>query len=802
MTGLLFLAGGGVVKAQSAGDIVFTGYNSDTNEELAFMATTAIAGSTTIYFTDSGWDISSNDFVTTEGELQYTTPVGGLNQGDQVTLTWNGSSVSVQSGGGSAALGASSGTPNAYPSLGASGDALLAYTGSYNSPTFIAGIQANKGSGTDFWDDFDVDAISTSRTEKPSSLTTGTNAMVLLDGSNNEVDNGVYDCSTVAGSQSSVRDSVCNRANWSTSNSTMESSIPCAVGTSTWNGSAWLGSTPTSGDDAIIGSSTTPGTFSCLNLTINDGVALTASGTSTIAGNITNNGNGLAGTGTISLTKSGTATLSGTAMSFGGIITVGSGTTLSTGGLLTLSASSTSSYGQLVGDGSVTGNVTVQIYVDPTSSGSTGRYYYLGSPLTNAILSDFNESGATMASSNNAQGTAWEWDAANAEWDPAGGASLASTATNGVGYSIYVGMNGSYGPFLRSGAGTVSLTGTVTHSDVNSALSYNNGQSASVNFAGGTSESDTEGWNLVANPFTSVYDWDAQTIPTDMGSAIYRYSGSNYSSYTKGAGSASRYIAPGQGFFVQLTANTPGNLVFAENNRTPSQSATLTKTSNYVLDGIDLRIENQAQTVWDELYVGFENNATKDFDLDWDAHKLKNGPGVPNMYILMNNEAFSICRQSVNDNLFSFPVQLDHDIDGDDLEITADQSELKSFTTAELKDLKTNTVHNLINGPYTFKHDKSYNGPRFLVSFSGSTIGIDENRGSKVTYAYSNEAGIHITTNEEKEINLKLYDTTGRLIRVSKNVNGRHSFELPKKGQLYVIEVQSEDNKTAIKVIH
>ncbi|MGB0177440.1 MAG: hypothetical protein ACPF9D_09750, partial [Owenweeksia sp.] len=95
-----------------------------------------------------------------------------------------------------------------------------------------------------------------------------------------------------------------------------------------------------------------------------------------------------------------------------------------------------------------------------------------------------------------------------------------------------------------------------------------------VSFVGGSGVSATEGWNLVANPYAAIYDWENQTIPADMSSAIYRFDGTNYSAYTKGAGTASRYIAPFQAFFVQLTANNPGNLTFDRNNRAPTQSAT------------------------------------------------------------------------------------------------------------------------------------------------------------------------------------------------------------------------------------
>lgn len=574
------------------------------------------------------------------------------------------------------------------------------------------------------------------------------------------------------------------------------------VAATTWNGSTWSGGTPTTSDNAIIASSTSPGNFSCNDITINSGVTLTMSGgtTATIAGDLTNSGNGFSGTGTFSFTKSGTASISGNAISTEGVINVNSGTTLSTGGLLTLTASSASSYGQLTGDGSVTGNVTQQAYLDPTSSGSTGRYYALGAPFTNATLSDFNE-GETMVSANDATGTAWEWDAANAEWDPAGGGNLASTATSGKGYSIYVGMNGTFGPFLRSGAGVVSVSGSVTTSDVGVSISYNDGQASGVNFVGGTGVSATEGWNMVANPYNCTYDWDLQTLPSDLSGAIYRYDGSNYSSYTQGAGSGSRYISPFQGFFVQLTSNTPGTLTFAENNRVTSTAGTLSKTS-YQLDGIDLIVENAQHTVWDELYVGFEDNSTADFDLEWDAHKLLNNVGVPNMYIEMGNHSYSICRVGLSDGILSFPVTIDHAVDGESLEIGADLSELKSFAKVELVDLKTGNTFDLTNGGvYAFTHDAGFNNNRFLVNFSSSTIGIDTHSAAE-SYVYSDRDDICIVDMSNEMYSVRVIDVTGRVIETLDNVEGNRRIHVPASGRIYFVQILNGDDVTTNKLIH
>ncbi|HAD97935.1 MAG TPA: hypothetical protein DCG19_11055, partial [Cryomorphaceae bacterium] len=661
--GLAFLlAGLGTAKAQlSVGDILITGYASDDPDQFAFMATTAIAGGTEIRFTDNGWQ-ASGSFRTGEGEIVYTVGAGGLSAGDQVAiLIDNGPSVS--SGGGSVVAGS-----GGNMSLSSGGDQIIIFTGSLAAPTLIGGFHNNSGA-------WEADATSSSTSALPTGLTNGTSAWAFP----TEVDNCIYGCSVTSGTKAALQAAVNDENNWNQDNDLtfhINYTLPCSPSAVTWDGATWsnvIG--PDATTDAIISSSTSPGTFTCQNLEISNGFALTinSGNTATIAGNLTNSGSGLAGDGTIAFDNDGNSlSLSGNAMDFEGIISVEGTTTLNTNGLITLTASSTSSYGQLTGTGTISGNLAIEAYIEP---GVGGRYYYLGSPMSNATLNDFNEAGSIMVSENSAQGTAWEWDAANSEWDPAGtagGSGLASTATRGRGYALYVGTNGIYGPFLRSGDGTITLTGSSNNdATVNQALSYNDGQASSVGFVTGTGINDTEGWNLVANPYAAIYDWDLQSIPADMSSAIYRFNGVNYTAYVKGAGSASRYIAPFQGFFVQMTQNTPSTLVFNRDNRTTSQAATLAKTANYTVDGVSLHIEGMNGDVYDDVFVGFDANSTIAFDNNWDARKLRNKGITPDFYVAMGQSTYSVCRVPYT-GPWSFPMKLDYDQDGDLMTISAD----------------------------------------------------------------------------------------------------------------------------------
>ncbi|MGB0178164.1 MAG: T9SS type A sorting domain-containing protein, partial [Owenweeksia sp.] len=327
----------------------------------------------------------------------------------------------------------------------------------------------------------------------------------------------------------------------------------------------------------------------------------------------------------------------------------------------------------------------------------------------------------------------------------------------------------------------------------------NDGQSSAVSFVTGTTTNDTEGWNLVANPYAAIYDWDSQTIPTDMSSAIYRYNGTNYSAYIKGAGTASRYIAPFQAFFVQLTDNTPGNLVFDRGNRTPTQAATLGKTNNYTIDGVSLHIEGMNGDVYDDVFVGFDANSTQAFDNDWDARKLRNKGITPDFYVALGQSTYSVCRVPYT-GPWSFPMKLDYDQDGDVMTISADLAELQSFGVVTLEDRKLNITHDLTSGDYIFTQDNSFGPDRFILHFGQPSIGLEKPEQQAVIYGFTNEKGLNVELGILHDASVEVFNLAGQLVDRKESQNGRVTFPIEKNG-LYIIKVSADNFSQSVKVI-
>ncbi len=596
--------------------------------------------------------------------------------------------------------------------------------------------------------------------------------------------------------------------------------IDIDVATSTWTGSSWNNGTPNRDANAIIASSGSPGDFKAVNLTINNGVTvnLGSGDTALVSGTLTNNGNGFSGSGVIDFYPGGAnakvAEIKGNAFNWGGITHIDTGYSLAsshsltTNGLLTLSASSAGSYGVLLGNGTVTDNIKAEAYLDLAGGSNDGRYYHLGAPFNNATLSDFNE-GQIMVSANTQQGTAWEWDAANASWVPAGSGNtsndrLASNAVIGKGYALYAGSN-TYGTFLRKDPGALTLTGTPINSDVTIALSYNDGQSGG-SFAGGTNTAATEGWNFLANPYPAQLDWDVQDdqLPNGLNSTVYTWNGANYTSYVNGASTntGTRYIAPFQGFFVQLSTNTTPNFAFDADARVVSgQTVELNKTTtaNPQLDGINLAVATANGGARDDIYVGFEALATVGYDREWDAQKLLNPEGVPNLSVSLGGELYSICRVPYS-GPWSFPLKLDYATDGEAMNITVDQTNLQSFGQVTLEDLKTGSTHDLTLGVYNFTYDKGYGPQRFILHFGKANIGLEETAGELPLFAYATEQGLTVELGTLEDARISVYNLAGQLVASRQASKGPVPIPLEKHG-VYLLRVETGKQTETFKII-
>jgi hypothetical protein len=191
----------------STGDIAFTGYNSDTPDQFAFVLLVGVDADTTITFTDNGW-YSAGGFRATEG-IGTLTFHSDYPAGVQITIQLDGQPVLVSSDGNNQDISwVDNGSQIA---LSASGDQMFAYQGTAptvgNENNFLAAIQMNG--------DWDADATSSNTSARPSAFDTCCAFAIAP-----EVDNAVYTGSrNSTGDVDAVRSLVNNPVNWTTDDS-------------------------------------------------------------------------------------------------------------------------------------------------------------------------------------------------------------------------------------------------------------------------------------------------------------------------------------------------------------------------------------------------------------------------------------------------------------------------------------------------------------------------------------------------------------------------------------------------------
>jgi len=176
-----------MVTTLAAGDIAFTGFNSDNPDEFTFVALTDIEAGTEIKFTDNGW-FAAGGFRSTEGVFVWTASAN-IAAGTVINPAFTG------------------------PNFSASGDQIHAYQGDDAAPSFVASVHFN-GNG------YEADATSSNTSALPSGLAIGTSAIAVP-----ETDNGVYS-GPLSGTKAELQAALNDPANWTTDNSRIEDIEP------------------------------------------------------------------------------------------------------------------------------------------------------------------------------------------------------------------------------------------------------------------------------------------------------------------------------------------------------------------------------------------------------------------------------------------------------------------------------------------------------------------------------------------------------------------------------------------------
>ena len=273
------------------------------------------------------------------------------------------------------------------------------------------------------------------------------------------------------------------------------------------------------------------------------------------------------------------------------------------------------------------------------------------------------------------------------------------------------------------GAGiTYGFEGLINHNSFTALTTFTPGKSP---MAG------NYGLNLVPNPYPSAIDWDAASgwTKTNLHNAVYVWnsavSTSNYASYVNGASTngGSRYIAPGQAFFVG--ANNLNPVLAMSYDVRLHHSAPFLKeqtTQNNLL-----LIHADAGNKSDEAVIRFANGATNIYDSEWDAYKMTGGENAPQLGSLTaDGISLSINSLSLSGKPVSVPVTFSLNADANTRFSFSGLDTFTAYQAINLEDKQTGELIDLKQKPeYVFSHNAGNTADRFVLHF-GSPAGIED----------------------------------------------------------------------------
>jgi hypothetical protein len=344
-----------------------------------------------------------------------------------------------------------------------------------------------------------------------------------------------------------------------------------------------------------------------------------------VSGNWTNSGTLVAGTGTVKFTGnqaqqitgsqefyhleinnvSGVSIVSGQT-SVKGVVTISAGNFETNDSLILLSdENGTGSIGPLV-NGTLTGEITMQRYL----SESIGDWRFISSPVSDATLLELNDdcwtagfAGSTYPSSSFV--SVYFYDetlSGTADIGYQAPTSISQSLQPGVGFMVYVDST--------SLVEVLDFTGTPNMGTIEVPVTYT------------LTDTVSDGWNLVGNPYPSAINWDdSSLVKTGIYNAVYIWNPTAgvYSSYVDGIGAngGSPIVSAGRSFYV-ATYDTTAQLIFSENNKTSASTQFLKSGQAPVYFSMGM-INSYGE---DEAIIRSNEAATDGFDGAFDAMKM------------------------------------------------------------------------------------------------------------------------------------------------------------------------------------
>lgn len=799
------------------GDIAIIAFQTDNNDQFAFVALVNIAAATKIQFSEKGWDGSlpiPAFAITTEGIHTWTAPAEGIARGTVIIIDFNSTGASPKANYGTV-------SSTSVAKFSTSGDQLIAYQGTFTAPVFIYAISSHSWltSGTP----------TSTQSWLPPGLVSGISAKDFP----TETDNQYFKMPLTNGSRENMLSAIGNTANWLRSN-TRFTSLPAwtfsfakdyyskATGQIT-DLNSWGSESDGTGDPPLSFAdsgytyhlSNRQGTQNLNNnwvvgkLAIDSGCNLAINEFNLSVENLASNANGgrLVGSSNAQLTITGTsgapnfdaasALLKSLTLSAGasvtlqrplqisggsppGFVAIGNNAVLNSNGNLIFSSDEqgTAILKSMGSGAAITGNVQIQRFIP----GGKRNFRFMGHPFSNSIgLSTItpdvditgqggSANGFTNTQTNNP--SAFWFNPLLGDGSPNDAGWIAFTHTDGSANNAWKACQG-IRILIRGKTGEGLSQGDYTPSPV--LLHFTGQLNTGTQTVYLSKAASNEGFNLIANPYAASIDMSTLKIGNSITNSFYVWDSNQGTKggYTSYPFSNATILPPFAAFFAQTSDTISGNSIqFSESSKvTGASPIQIFGSTNKPSNQLELSLESD-HIFWDKQLFIFQEEASDGID-KYDARKLFN-PDLSFYSWSSGKEKLSIDTRALRKESI-IPLGLETELE-DSFTLRAPQIPVLAGFNLFLNDKYSNKSVQIGPGfAYTFTTSKSSNtkgSERFEITAKPITNIPPMPAVTRLTsHAFPNPVSdqllIKIASPKPMPIQIHLFNLNGQMIQTS-----------------------------------
>ena len=356
------------------------------------------------------------------------------------------------------------------------------------------------------------------------------------------------------------------------------------------------------------------------------------------------------------------------------------------------------------------------------------------------------------------------------------------------------------------------------------------GNLVNTNYSSGklayTTGATYKGQHLIGNSYTAAINISniqfGSSDPNVIENTIYLYNTGSYSDWvSNGASGTVMGSTPGQYTSVPVSLagsdpEIPGQIpamqaylvkVNSDNNNAtisvPYSSATMRNTTlqRSIKQSIPYtKIKVSGSRYEDKMWIFTNSSCTPQYDNGWDGYKIIGSSKVPQIWSIENNMNLQInTKDNINNSTLGFRY-------GEDsvYTITVSHTNDNLYTKLYLVDLLDNSTTDISASgtTVTFKANASTPLTRFKI-VTGMDITTDnQTSGSIDTNIFNEGSKLYIQNNGTENSTLTIFDLSGKVIKVFKNIAmGNSILESYLVEGDYIVKLKSTQTETTRKIV-